>query len=919
MNILNKVTLKGLKKNKIRTIVTVIGIILSTAMICAVTTFAASLRDTMLRSAEYDSGRWFGMAYNVSFEEYQHVSALEGYSEKGSLQTFGYAKLEGIKNDYKPYVKLVGVDQGFFNLAPVHLISGRLPESPDEVLVCEHLRLNGGVALKEGDTLTLSVGDRYSAQTGEELLFQAYEEEETLTVKREKTYTVVGFCSRLSFNFEPYSDPGYTVMTLMDQTPAEDCAYSFLFRLPHSDDIYSFLSENQIANSRANSNYLMYMGTARYSGFSAVLYSLMAVVISIIILGSVSLIYNAFSISVSERTKQFGLLSSVGATKKQLRSMVFREAVYLSAVGIPIGIFSGIAGVGITLHFLKDTVASMFEGDRGFSLSLSVSWLSVVGAVMIALGTVLISAWIPSRRAQKVTAIEAIRQSADIKTRAKDVKVSRFTYRLFGLEGLLAKKHFKRNRKRYRATVISLSLSIILFISAAAFSNTLISGVSTSFESHDYSIRYDGYLLQDDESFPKSGALFSQLKNTSGVTGAACAAVAYGHTKVQSDAFSADYREILEEEKKTFEKNKAFSETYETTEQLTFSSEIWFLDDETYAASLSENGIAAQTLHPDENTFYPMIFTEFSRFNHQVGKFYTYSVLSDSTVSALQLYLPAKGGDNAVENFLHAETDDSGNIIGGRYLVYDGTEDGDGIDPGREIVKNDGVILSASGGVIGKKLPFCIGREQGSYIAAILVWPESAREILLGDSTTNTSVNMYFQSSDTEKTVAQMKQTLSENGLSKSGLIDVEADERSARSTLTFVNVFSYGFIVLISLISVANVFNTITTNINLRRREFAMLKTVGMTAKGFRKMMNFECFLYGFKAIVYGLPIAFFFAWLINQSMNFGVKMAFSAPWPAVGISVFCVFAVVFVSMLFSMSKIKKDNPIDALRNENL
>jgi putative ABC transport system permease protein len=136
---------------------------------------------------------------------------------------------------------------------------------------------------------------------------------------------------------------------------------------------------------------------------------------------------------------------------------------------------------------------------------------------------------------------------------------------------------------------------------------------------------------------------------------------------------------------------------------------------------------------------------------------------------------------------------------------------------------------------------------------------------------------------------------------------------------ITVINVFAYGFIILISLIAATNVFNTVSTGISLRRREFAMLKSVGMTSKGFNKMMNYECLLYGAKALLFGLPTSFIITYLIYFFVSHGAEISFVLPWSAIGIAVFSVFAVVFATMMYSMSKIKKDNPIDALKNENL
>ena len=165
----------------------------------------------------------------------------------------------------------------------------------------------------------------------------------------------------------------------------------------------------------------------------------------------------------------------------------------------------------------------------------------------------------------------------------------------------------------------------------------------------------------------------------------------------------------------------------------------------------------------------------------------------------------------------------------------------------------------------------------------------------------------------------EVKTLLSDRGINTNNFNDYAEAEEENRNIVTLIQVFAYGFIILISLIAAANVFNTISTNISLRRREFAMLKSVGMTSKGFNRMMNFECLLYGSLALLYGLPASAGVTYLIYMAMAAGYDAGFRLPWTAIGIAVLSVFLVVFVTMMYSMSKIKKDNPIDALKNENL
>lgn len=201
-----------------------------------------------------------------------------------------------------------------------------------------------------------------------------------------------------------------------------------------------------------------------------------------------------------------------------------------------------------------------------------------------------------------------------------------------------------------------------------------------------------------------------------------------------------------------------------------------------------------------------------------------------------------------------------------------------------------------------------------------LIYPMSLRDSVLSAEILLDSGYNYYITTDTHvETMSAVDETLSDLGLAKLRVHDIAAQEEENRNIVTIIQVFAYGFIVLISLIAAANVFNTISTNIALRRREFAMLKSVGMTAKGFNRMMNFECILYGTRALLFGLPVSVGISYLIHLAVSEGYQKDFTLPWVALGIAVLSVFLVVFVTMMYSMSKIKKDNPIDALKNENL
>ncbi len=892
MNIFSRVTLRTLRKNRTRTIVTIVGIILSAAMFTAVATSITSLQRYLHECAVYLEGNWHVSFDSMPAAEMEQLNGDDLVERAFYAQTLGYAAVDS-ENEYKPYLYVLGADEAFFEQMPVHLTEGRLPENSGEILLPEHLEQNGGVSFRPGDRLTLALGDRIwdGEVLGQHTPYLPEEPgspAETLEVRETRTYTVAGIYERP--NFEGYEAPGYTAITAWD--PAQPTAsVAAWFRLTDPKAAFDFAAGDAVggrthyfpgnSGSSTNSDVLMSEGASRYGTFYRVLYSMGAILMGIIMFGSVSLIYNAFSISVSERTRQFGLLSSVGATKRQIRHMVLDEALYVSAAGIPLGIAGGVAGIGVTLHLIGGKFYS-FYGVKEVPLRLTVSPAALLAAAAVAFVTVLISAWVPSRRAMRVTAIEAIRQTGDVSVRRRDVRTSRLTYRLFGLEGLLAKKHFRRNRRRYRATVVSLFLSVVLFISASSFCTYLTDTVTGTFEDHDYDISYtwmDGMTAEDGSEVTPQRVL-EALAGTEGVTRASAAAECAGSWEIPYDQMPQETQRRLE------------ANGYAAGEPFSSNYFLCGVDEATYRAYLREQGLSeAEYLDTDHPKAVAMAKSRV--FNPETGRVETLELLRPS-VETLTLPILNQAAYEALlaeqgEEPLFWEEEEA--------LRGEATED-----------------VPFSVGSLQDELPF--GLNSSEYWGVYLIYP---LEYLEAFSRDGLSCVVYFKTTDHTAAMERLTQAADEAGLDPDSLYDVYAVSENDRNTVTIVKVFAYGFITLISLISLANVFNTISTNLMLRRREFAMLRSVGMTRRGFGRMMDFECLLYGAKALLWGLPAAGAVTYLIFRSVGIGYDTAFYLPWSAVAIAVGSVFLVVFATMMYGMRKIRRDNPIDALRNENL
>lgn len=796
---------------------------------------------------------------------------------------------------------------GYFETMPVHLILGTLPKDSTEIILPEHLTSNGKVNYTLGDTVTLDVGDRTldGRRLGQDTPVYTYDSEtqveimsgEWLENTEPRTYTVVGIYERPTF--EDYSAPGYTALTAADTKSADQAPIHCYFKLHKPSGVYDFMKEmgyTQEYRYAYNTKVLLYSGTAPFDSFLTAFYSLAAIIIALIVFGSVSLIYNAFSISVSERTRQFGLLSSVGATRKQLRRMVLFEALAVSIVGIPLGILVGIGGIGITLLLIGDKFFSIVRVD--IPMRLCVSWQAVVIAAVIALVTVLISAWIPSKRATRVSAVEAIRQSMDIKVSGRPVRTSKLAYKLFGLPGVLAGKHYKRNRKKYRTTVVSLFMSIVLFVSAAAFTDYMMESAEGGLASDQFDLIYAAE--SDASSAMTPDALLELLFSEQNVTGGTYTKKQFLQGDISREYVTAMFADRFS--------NFGMESEDRAPKELGISGYLYFVADAEFNRLLEKYNLKEADYY-DRDKPLGIALDRNIEFDRRLEKYVTLdSLQGDGCVIEGLYYVEIDGyyrkdsriDENGNKVVLYQSRDNENDII---ELPYEESF-------AKYTLRSEKTIEEA---------PFFVSRS--TPVAINMIYPYSMLESVVPEAALNQFRNTeyFLTSSDHTASFENLATVLTENGLSSRQLFDYAANAETNRNVVTIIRVFAYGFIVLISLIAAANVFNTISTNISLRRREFAMLKSVGMTQKGFRRMMNYECLLYGSKALLLGLPVSCGITYLIYRAVTTAYETSFHLPWAAIGIAVLSVFLVVFATMMYSMSKVKKDNPIDALKNENL
>ncbi len=898
MNVFFRYTARTLKKNRSRTIVTIIGIVLSMSMFTAVFESIFSMQDFLIRCEEKQSGSYAAFYPFLSGEEMRQVGETKEVKEVASWSQVGWAEVDVETIGYKPYLLIKSISDNFTDLVAVRLREGRMPQTEEEILLPAHLLSNGGT-YRVGERITLAVGRRVGEGTVlSERVAYGDGGEERIEGTEERVYTVVGICERLAAPAEPYGSAGYTALTV--GTAGEP--YGVFFSLKDTGSFYSFIQKNAVSEEWYEHGDLVRLyGALRESSLASVLYGFAAVLTLLIVFGSVSLIYNSFSISVSERTRQFGILKSVGATKKQILSSVLWEALLLGGAGIPVGMLCGCGGLSLTFFFLRGAF-NRFTGARDVVIRLVPSAPALIGAAAVCLVTVLISAWIPARRAIRVSPVDAIRQTRDVKIRPGSVRTSPLTGKLFGFEGMMAAKNFKRNRKRYRSTVLSLFLSVTLFISASSFCSYLTRSVETTVSGD---VNADVAV----SARIRSGEEESVYRLLSG-----CVGVLSGSYYAQAGDQLVFPSALLT--KKALEKQRA----EQAGGALSFGEStyfpVYYLDDDSFRALCLKNGADPDPFFEGEEALALVFNRGVDVLLGSGGREWTpYEFFREGVLPAsgtilrlkeMRGYIPMMFSDDPEHYYFFTEED------------YVNGKDGKGSSPDR----SKAIVLIAEEAV--ERIPVTVAATLknppfgSDSTRASLIFPYS-RYAGAGEDRDTVDLSFFFASGDHSKTAQEMKrlqETLTDTHLE---IYDIAEDRETQRMLVTVINVFSYGFITLISLIAVANVFNTISTSILLRRREFAMLRSIGLSRRRFMRMMNYECVIYGAKGLLFGLPAAFCVTYALWKITSSAFEFRFYVPWYSVAIAVGSVFAVVFATMLYAAGRIRRDNPVDALRNENL
>ena len=856
MNIANKLTYRHLKENKGRTVVTTLGICVSVAMITAVFVAMASFLNLFGEIGKISSGNWDAYYYHLSQSQIEQVEKDSRISKVG-LKYGSENKSFQIKNptSYKRgTAEMIIGDKSYFEMVLTGNFDGKVPANENEVAVeKDFLDKNGMKDAKVGDKIVLTQGQR-QLDDGSYVTGSNFNKDEKFVPSGdEKEYTITAI---LHTNPATKYSSVWRGISKDEIKSGDICAYITLAK--QNSSAYSTIEDIQndykIDVYQANEDVLASYLSGRQDGFLVTMLPIVLVVLILIVIASVMLIYNAFGMSLSERVRYLGMLASVGATKSQKRKSIYFEGAILGAIGIPVGILAGILGIGITLKLVGHKIIStgMIAGvnDSNMQMKTVVPAWAIIGIILVSIFTIFISAFIPARKASKITPIDAIRQRQEIKVKPKKLKAPKYIKKIFGYEGELAYKNLKRNGKKSRLITVSIALSIVLFISCNYFCGMFIQA-----SGYEKNIPYQISTVISLEHKKDLEDALDKMQN-----------VDKYYVDMVNSNYSLGKKGNLKDTdiKNLSHYNSSYAKLFENG---SVTMAIHYIDDSEFNKLCQNNDI-------DYNSFYGKN-VKCLLLNNLTHKQDTSKVFNNSII----------GQHIAERDEFVNEGDEPLDFEVGGLVKYD---------------KNSLPCSFVPANVVGVFVPY------SQYVNVI----EKGLE------PNDVRLAMCIETDEHKEVAENLTTLLNENDFGSNYVSD-NVDILETMNTVIFIiQVFVYGFITLISLITIANIINTISANIALRRKEFAMLKSVGTTPKGFSKMVSLESVFYALKAVIFGVPISVLISVVLNKMLgessipyHFDIKLYLSV--------IIVVFVLILITMIYSVRKLKSDNIIEALKED--
>lgn len=889
MKILKEYTLDYVKRNKKSSISIMIAILVATTLIFSIAIFFYTMYMDNIEISIETRGNWHGELFDdTKGKDLEYVTAHQNVDKLMIKGQWKAAKINEITESKYPYIIFRGANTDYWLDMPDKdlIIEGRVPQNSNEIVLSKQY-FEANPNIKINDKITLPVGNRID--NGEILEPRStYRVGEKFVTEEEKTFTVVG---KLDVSTSS-AYPAFTGMIYLDESemlPEDNLTVYLRFKNPRK--IYTDLPQiaEQVGfkqdeygnylvryNEKLLSKYLIFPPRDEMIKLEQLVLPLIYLLVAVLVVSVfVFIIHNAFALSLNSRIKQLGMFKSVGATPKQIKKSVIFEGLILSVIPIPLGLLAGYGFSFLIFNKINDIIKSMEEMEDFYLCTVEAGFPVIIITVILVLITVWFSALIPVRRIAKKTPISSIRQTNTTKT--KKSKNYPFITKLFGFEGQLAMNFLNSYKKSFRMALISLTLSFLLF---SIFLNITELGNAAKEILPMMRIKYDIALhIKNGTSLEKNAIdEFKDIPNIDEVTFSYDKKLAtYFLNKDESIEIkeSGGFERIAEENKYSLIKKNG---------KYRINTHIVAIDDKSFAEYCN-------SLNINPNEYYDL--------NNKKA-----IIIND----VVDIYKSSPRDIMRIE-FVNFEKDETLTISEKAYDSSVGDYE-----------------FNIAVGAVTNKYPEFHPYNFFDHYTLPVVMPMSVYENIVTnfhpENMTRSLCSWVYIKAEREN-IPQIlgdmhKITDKYYGSGDIQYWDILKAEEDKKNSDVIMKLIVYSIAGLFALIGIVNAFTTVSTSIKQRRREFAMLRSIGISPRGMKKMLMLEGAFFGAKPIINSIPIIFLVI-LVFLKLTGVYLSEFVATMPAIPILVFALLILISISLEYfiSLNQIKKETIVEAVKED--
>lgn len=821
MNIIAHLSLQSMKKNKTTTLITILGIIMSLALMSGLFLFSNSLLQFLRDDYVERHGETeiiFPLIDQASLDARPQLSMVDQQTRLAYL---------GVSPNEKDLATVVlGYDPNNAEGLNLTLAEGRIAQAAGEIVVTPRFLQATEHALGDSFELTLSQPEHFIEIEASGL--------GSLTPLPSMPVTIVGVFKNNPMEY-PLAGPLVIAYQTQEAIKSADTVWAGFTLKELSDETIRQFVEGQDKYSTTDlTAYSPRVSSKAKFYIQSFAYALMVIVA----LAGIGLIQNGFLISLSQRMKELSILSSIGMTHRQKWRLSLIEGMILFLIALPIGLGSGFLAMSIVFRILTPLLQNW--SDSSAVLRLTWDWpmlAQIVGAGFI---TVLIATIIPAVRTSRTTPLVGVRQQEELTITAKGLRSPGLISRLFGLEGELAWKNLKRNQRRYRATLISLVFSLVLYLSLASliYYTTLSSDVQMSRGKEDVVVELYGSRMYQQRP------LIEEMLATPGIE--------QGMVVFSSSQLLKDTQGL--------ELNPELNDL-----DYGLTIEILSFDDATLTQYLKEWG-----LKPEELAGSKAVLVNQTRTRADDGRYITKPIfLEEPEQIKFEMFDPEQPQEVEVE--------------------------------------------------VVKVLPDALIRYNSWLESLVLVVSKDTFDQWMASTTepsVSATVRIFTQREAHKQVMDSLAETVVKN-FDPYQLSDLRDMNQRQRDFITVSKILVFGFATIIALIGLANIYNSLMSSLRFRRKEFAMLRSVGMEEKSFQRMIRFESYFYALKLLSYSIPLGVLTSYGIYRYIIQTIEFNFRVPMLHFGLASLSVVVVLITIMHLGSRTVRQENILDTLKTD--